>query len=342
MKTGFKLMIAGIGGASLGTEIMKCLMLTEHYTVFGCDISPLAYGHYQEGFEETFVVSREYYIDSVLEACNKVRCDCIIPGGEEPMILLGEAKTAFEAEGIQVAINAPEIIGLCSNKLTCFKTLTSLGFAIPETRAVAEASDLHGMPFPCIIKPMTGSGGSVFTFLARDSRDAILYVDYLINNGKTPVAQEYVQHEEGEFTIGVLSLPNQQLVCSIAMQRSFQCKLSVFFSSETGLISSGYSQGLIDDFPDHRKTAEAIAVALKSSGPINVQGRVRNGILLPFEINPRFSASTYLRALAGINEVDIYLQSILASSKPAVPVLRPGLYLRSLTETFVPKELRRS
>ena len=125
-------MIAGIAGASLGTEILKCLMLTKHYTVFGCDISPMAYGHYQEGFEETFVVSRDSYIDSVLEACRMARCDCIVPGGEEPMILLAGAKATFEAEAIRIAINSPELITLISNKATCFEALAELGFKVPK------------------------------------------------------------------------------------------------------------------------------------------------------------------------------------------------------------------
>jgi carbamoyl-phosphate synthase large subunit len=74
-------------------------------------------------------------------------------------------------------------------------------------------------------------------------------------------------------------------------------------------------------------------------GPINVQGRVRKGQLLPFEINPRFSASSYLRALAGVNEVDIYLQYLANGALPAELERRSGLYLRSLNETFVPKAM---
>ena len=38
-----KVMIAGVGGASLGTEILKSLKITNRYDIFGCDISPTAY-----------------------------------------------------------------------------------------------------------------------------------------------------------------------------------------------------------------------------------------------------------------------------------------------------------
>jgi carbamoyl-phosphate synthase large subunit len=144
--------------------------------------------------------------------------------------------------------------------------------------------------------------------------------------------------EEGEFTVGVLSFPDGYLVGSIALKRLFNAKLSVLVKSEIGLISSGYSQGLIDDFPEVQATAERIAHLLGSVGPINVQGRLIDGCFLPFEINPRFSASTYLRALAGFNEVDIYLHYLATGSYSLAGSIRYGYYLRSLSETFVEKD----
>jgi carbamoyl-phosphate synthase large subunit len=83
-------------------------------------------------------------------------------------------------------------------------------------------------------------------------------------------------------------------------------------------------------------TAERIASAIGSRGPINIQARVRNGELIPFEINPRFSASTYLRAMAGFNEVDIFIRHLAGNAQSSIGEVRPGYYLRSLTETDVP------
>ncbi len=45
-----RVMIAGIGGASLGTEIYKSLYLAGNYEIFGCDVSATAYGLYEAGF----------------------------------------------------------------------------------------------------------------------------------------------------------------------------------------------------------------------------------------------------------------------------------------------------
>jgi carbamoyl-phosphate synthase large subunit len=334
-------MVAGIGGASLGTEILKCLRGAGRYRVFGCDISPYAYGHYEQGVAETFVVSRKRYVESVLELCVANRVRALIPGGEEPLVLLGPAAEVFLKAGVRLAANSAEVIATCSNKRRFFERMQVLGLPIPWTVAVQDREDLESLkdiPCPCVIKPCTGTGGSRFVFMAMNRSETELYVEHLLHNGHTPLVQEYVGLDEGEFTVGTLFLPDGRLVGSVAMQRLFNTKLSVLASTPAGLISSGYSQGLINDFAEVRTQAEKVAKALGSVGPMNIQGRVRKGILIPFEVNPRFSASTYLRAMAGFNEVDMYLQNVLYGIDPVVAPIRPGYYLRSFSELYLPKE----
>ena len=330
-----KVLIAGIGGASLGTELLKSLNLAGGIEVYGCDISRTAYGLYQPGFARTYLVSREEYVEQVLECCRDSGAAFLVPGGEQPMVLLGAEAERFEAEGVRVLMNSPEVIRLCSDKASTFQALRSLGIPIPGTAPIGEEFDPWTVGLPCIVKPARDSGGSVGVFFAPSAEEVKVYADYIRRMGRTPIAQEYVDDSEGEFTIGVLSLPNSQLVGSIALRRVFDTKLSVSYRGRGGLISSGYSQGYIDVFPEFCQQAEHIATALNSTGPINVQGRVRDGVLLPFEINPRFSASTHLRSLAGFNEVEMLIRYHLTGTRPQAPVIRTGWYLRSLTEQFV-------
>ena len=331
-------MVAGIGGASLGTEILKCLSLAGRYRIFGCDISSIAFGHYQEGLEKTFVVDRRQYVESVIEVCERADIEVVIPGGEEPLLLLNKAAEQLAKAGIHLAANSPSVIERFTDKQTTFRVLAELGFEVPLTLTAERPEDLDPMSYPCIVKPATGSGGSSFVFLAEHRDEALLYVQYLMKQGKRAIVQEYLSEAEGEFTIGVLSLPDGRIAGSLALKRTFESKLSVLTKSKVGLISTGYSQGLIDDFPDLRASAERIAAAVGSVGPINVQGRVRRGALVPFEINPRFSASTYLRSLAGFNELDIYLQYVINGVSKEPAPLRAGYYLRSFSEVFVSKD----
>jgi len=332
------ILIAGVGGASLGTELLKCLRYSGNYDIFGADISPYAYGLYQKGFVRTYVVDRKQYIPSILDICRKENIDAIVPGGEEPLLLLSSQDDLFDREGIVLAINSKKVIELCTDKIKTFDYLSSQGILVPLTKLVNDIEELNSINYPCVVKPSTGSGGSTFVCLAEDKEEALLYSSYLKKRGIKVLVQEYTPHFEGEYTIGVLSLPNKEIVGSIALKRSFNAKLSYLVKYDDRVISSGYSQGIIDEFPEVRQEAERIAVALGSTGPLNIQGRLRSGVLIPFEINPRFSASTYLRTMAGFNEVDIFLQFLLNHKYTPPGIIKHGCYLRSLEEKYISDE----
>ena len=333
-----RVMIAGIGGASLGTELYKSLKHAGSYAIFGCDISPSAYGLYEPGFAKTYRVDPTRYVRSVLDCCLDAKARFLIPGGEQPMTLLGEAGPLFSEAGIALAMNHAGIIASFSNKHETFKLLEKYGIAIPRTIEVKTAADLSFVGLPCVVKPSTGTGGSASVFYSTSAEEAMTYAEFIRRSGSTPLAQEYVDIANGEFTIGVLSLPNGFVVGSIALRRALDAKLSIAFRGRGGVISSGYSQGYIDEFPELCNQAETIARAIGSRGPINIQGRLRNGVLLPFEINPRFSASTFLRTMAGFNEVDVLLRYLSNGEIPQRPRIRPGWYLRSLCERYISQE----
>jgi carbamoyl-phosphate synthase large subunit len=338
-----RVLVAGLGGASLGTEALKSLLLAGRYEIFGCDISPYAYGHFQGGFKETFVVRRDSYVRGVLDICAANGVEAIVPGGEGPLALLGRASAQLAEAGVVLASNAPDVIEVCTDKARFFDVLRSLELPMPHTIAVSDAGALDSLrdreiPAPAVVKPATGSGGSRSVFLAADRAEARMYAGCIVAAGRTALIQDYLPETEGEFTVGVLHLPDGTLAGSVALRRLFHAKLSVLVESEAGILSSGYSQGLIDRFPEVCRQAERIAKALGSRGPINVQARLREGVVVPFEVNPRFSASTYLRALAGFNELDLYLGSVLRNEPVRLPELKPGYYLRSLAEVSVPRE----
>jgi carbamoyl-phosphate synthase large subunit len=335
---GAKVMVAGVGGASLGTEVMKALRLAGRYRVFGCDISSTAYGLYEEGFERTFLVERDNYVASVLEACATVGAEFLVPGGEQPMVLLSADREQLSQAGVLLLGNGREVIDVFSDKAATFERLAALGVPVPATRVITSESDIEAVGIPCIVKPATGSGGSNAVFFAPTPAEAMMYAAFIRRMGIEPVAQQYVGIDEGEFTIGVLSFPDKTTYGSIALRRALDAKLSVSHRGRGGVISSGYSQGYIDIFSELCAQAEKISQAIGSRGPINVQGRVRDGVLLPFEINPRFSASSYLRAMAGFNEVDVLIQYHLTGEIPRQRVIRPGWYLRSLAESYVPAD----
>src|SRR5450432_1646195 len=104
-----KVLIAGLAGASLGTEIIKCLSKNSEYEIFGCDISPLAYGLYNELLAKSFVVDNNTYIESVIRICKENSIKYVIPGGEQPMVILSKHNKELTDSGITLASNSVEI-----------------------------------------------------------------------------------------------------------------------------------------------------------------------------------------------------------------------------------------
>jgi carbamoyl-phosphate synthase large subunit len=335
-----RVLVAGLAGASLGTEIIKCLAVSGKYEIYGCDISNLAFGLYLNNLKGSFVINNESYIESIVKICKENNISFVIPGGEQPMVLLSNAEDIFKNNNISIVCNNKSVVSLFSDKSKTFEFLKTNGFEIPLTLSFKDRdfSKLDFINYPCIVKPSSGTGGSDSVFLATSKDEGILYIELLLRNGRDVIVQEYIDVNNGEFTIGVLSNINGDIISSVAMQRVFNSKLSVSYKGKKGIISSGYSQGLIADFPEIRKQAEAIAIASKSTGPLNVQGRIRDGVLIPFEINPRFSASTYLRALAGVNEIQLYLDYIITGTIENDYNIKEGYYMRSFDEIYIPKD----
>jgi hypothetical protein len=95
-----------------------------------------------------------------------------------------------------------------------------------------------------------------------------------------------------------------ELLGSIAIKRRIQERLSTLYKLKNYqkdprplYISSGISQGIVDDFNDIREISEKIALKLNSRGPINIQCRKSENKKNVFEINPRFSGTESLTAL---------------------------------------------
>lgn len=225
--------------------------------------------------------------------------------------------------------------------------LREQGFCFPNSLLVHTEKEIpRNFYLPAVIKPAIGGGGSNNTFLVQDVGELEFACRYLVQQDKVALVQEYVGTPEDEYTVGVLSTLEGELVGSIALRRYILSGLSnrIQIPNRTRrkdlspilAISSGISQGVIDDYPEVRQVCERIAKALHSKGPINIQCRFVDGKLYPFEINPRFSGTTYIRALMGFNEPDLLIRHYLLGEVLPRPVrYKFGRVVRGLVERCV-------
>ena len=346
MHTEIPILIAGVGSAGTGREIMKALKIsTQKYKIIATDMKNNSLGLFDTAYR--YVVppaSSEKYIISLLDICKKENVKIIIPGSDIELEKISQNFNIFAENNIQVLANPRKVIKLCSDKFELANFLNKKGIICPKHLLYENEKDVDEIgTFPLIIKPKSG-GGSKNVFLAQDKQETIFFANYLKKYNAEPIIQEYVGNHEEEYTIGILYADKGKLLTSIAMKRLLTGGLStkqtmiIPKTKKKYVISSGISQGFIDDFKDIRKMAEKIARILEADGPINVQCRKTDQGIIPFEINPRFSGTTNARALLGHNEPDMLCKFRLFGETPQKIEHKFGYVIRDLTEKYISLE----
>jgi carbamoyl-phosphate synthase large subunit len=346
--TDVTVLVTGVGGAAVGNQVLKALRLAERkYRLVAADAS-------QENLKLAQVelayllplASDPRYVDKIVQICRKEQVHVVVPGSEPELKLLIRFREYLCSLGILLLTNDPQVIDLCVDKMAMYQFLADHGFPAPRSVLVEKEADIT-MPadFPLILKPARDSGGSKNVFIVQKEDELLFFARYLLRNTDAVLIQEYVGTPDEEYTVGILSGLDGELLGSIALRRFLCDGLSIRLGvpNHTGrhdlgnrlVVSSGFSHGTIQDFSEVRKKCEEMAAVLGSRGPLNVQCRVVDGMLLPFEFNPRFSGSTSIRALVDFNEPDLLIRRELRGEKCLQPQFRNGVILRSLKENWV-------
>jgi carbamoyl-phosphate synthase large subunit len=347
-----RVLVTAIGGGGHGDQILKALRLATpgRYTIFGADANVNCP---QAALVERFVTlplaGDPEYLPTLLRACKELSVQALFHGCEPELLLFAANRQLFEAQGIFLPINDSALIQLCMNKGKTSARLAELGFPAPRYVNVSHESELEGIDwFPVVVKPAVGGGGSANVYIAQDMKELKALATFLglgdITRGF--MIQEYVGTPDQEFTVGVLHDLDGQYVNAIAVKRHLNSGLSVRTSvsnrtdrRELGprlVISSGVSQGDIGRFHEVTGQCREIADRLGSRGPLNLQCRFVDGRVRVFEINPRFSGTTSLRAMIGLNEPDLLMRRhLLGENIGQDATYKEATILRSLTETLL-------
>lgn len=321
-----KILVTGCGGGGVGEQILKALDLSNsvkhRFDLVGSD-STAHYKSNQNGWSRIPMehASSPRYKEALLDTCLAMRIDAVIPGSEPELLRLLDFRSELEARGIYLSANHAELVRLCMNKFELNQKLNELGFPVPRSWLLQDENDLEDIDyFPVVIKPNKGGRGSSGVYIVQSKEQLYHAYHFLsLSPGVSDcLVQEYLGDSESEFTIGVLSNQAGEVFGSIGLNRSLVRALSVRDAVKNVLnvarhgsklvISSGISQGRVGPYPDQCAQAEEIALGLGSTGPLNIQGRFVDGRLHVFEINPRYSGTTFIRALAGLNEPEILLE----------------------------------
>lgn len=342
------ILVSGVSQNSVGYQIVKSLFIySSLYRIIGTNIEgSLKFGDTIDVFETLPHSSDPEYISKLISLCKKYEVRAIFPGSEDELVIISRNARFIESNGIKPITLDFDVVDLCLNKDSLFKKMLDLNIPHPASFTISSTKDLESIElFPLVIKPVRGSGSKGVVIIQSKKELQLLGPVWLENYGKL-IGQEYVDFTQGEYTIGVMTDPYDGLVRnSIIMKRFIMegighgSKVINRFIGKIKepylVLSSGISQGIfINDHNISTQVEDAI-LKLGIRGIVNVQCRIQEGVVKIFEINPRFSGTTYGRALCGYNEPHLMLQRVLYE----IPIqsrfpYQLGIYERNIQDTF--------
>jgi carbamoyl-phosphate synthase large subunit len=315
-------LVTGAGGGGIGEQVIKALRIGRNdYFIVATDIRKdsvaICLG-------DVFCIlppsGSSEYISELIKYCEEYNCQVAIPGSEPELIKIASNIDLFQRAGIFVPINTIDLIRLCSDKMVFNDFLRKNNFAFCDTiRIVSNLIPSNLDNFPYVLKPASGSG-SKDVFIVQSYAEIKSILDYLGSENNF-LLQEYVGTATEEYTVGILCTPGRGYIKHIILKRDLSLGLSIKQSvlNKSGksifgdklVISTGISQG---EFVTNSLIDEAVMKIVKLLSPIstvNLQCRIHENKVYIFEINPRFSGTTNLRAIVGFNEPEYIINERL-------------------------------
>lgn len=350
-RTDMPVLVTAVGNGSTGEQIYQALRRGRRsyrltVTNVGLDRMVVANGARKAVLPSA---GQPEYLEALAAAANLAAARFIFPGSDPELhrITAETAALARLTPAVVLANNA-QTIRVCADKQATAEAIATAGLRVPVTVDLTGPDDAlpavrsRGLPFPVVIKPRQGTGGSANVHLAQDEEELRFFVRHAEHGGRGLVLQEYVGDAEQEYTVSVLHYPDGALAGSLAIRRHLTSLLStkVRVLNRTGradlgatlAISTGFTQGEVNDFPLVCQAAERVARHVGSTGPLNIQGRLVGRDFCVFEINPRFSGTTGIRAAAGHNGPEALIDWHLGTPSSVGGPLRRGSYARGLID----------
>jgi len=341
--------VTAVGGG-VGQSVLRALRLSElPLRIVGCD--PDAWGAGLYRCQRAYLVpaaSDPQYVDRLLEVLQREQVAALIPGSDPELVALAAARERLVAAGVVPIVGAAEAVNVCRDKLETHRFFRAHGLPFAATAPAAEGFELADqVGFPLLAKPVAGSS-SVGTTILFDERA----LEHVIDR-EDLILQEYLVPQAWD-------KPREQLVpddvmAGYALRQEEEISTHVLLDHQGQLLGQFSSRNVLKHGvplkidPCREPEVEALAQEMARLlvqrglvGPCNFQCKMTAGGPRFFEVNPRFTGITAVRAALGFNEVEAVLRrAVMAEGLESV---RQGLRVneelicsRYVTEMLVPR-----
>jgi len=325
-----KILVSG-AGSLLGQGIIQSIKsLKKKYEIYGADYLEDAIGLYwsKKGYILPDILkskkNEKKWLSKITRIIKKHKINYVIPGLDFELPIFSKYKKILETNcNCIIVVSDIKVIKIFKDKWLTFKYLKNNNFLYPDSTLPRELNNfLKKNKFPLIVKPRIGST-SKNVFLVRSK----LELKEALKKCKKPLIQEYIYNNNNEYTCGIIFDPKKnRCLSSVVLNRQLKNGNTIKASLKK---DKKYLQ--INSF------ITSVAKRIKPFGPLNFQLCLTSQGPKIFEINPRFSGTTPLRNLFGVNEIQIFLDS-LEGKKIYKTRLKPGIVYRFYNNFFLKKK----
>jgi len=313
-------------GSGIGQSVIHSLRLSCLPTqILGFGNGSFEYGALECDWHENVpAIHDPEYVDALLDLCLKYQIGILIPGLDGDLQVLSRYSDRFQSQGTTLLSSSADLIALCRDKKRLADELSQTSEAFVQTfnrDGFGQALGEGRIRLPCVAKPRDGSGSLGVRFVyapaeADDLPEGMVFQNLAAPAENDPYYREF-QHGLDEGRVVQVSELSVQVV--LGRSGEFLGRLATLNRLKGGVPIEIFPV----DLPEIWETVDPIVAVLKGKGlrgPVNIQGRFTEQGIRFFEINPRFTGITGMRAMLGFNEVEACLKSWLDLPQDSGPI----------------------
>tara|TARA_R110002124_G_scaffold280092_1_gene453173 strand:- start:10932 stop:12938 length:2007 start_codon:yes stop_codon:yes gene_type:complete len=308
-------------GSGVGQSVVNSLRLSRlPLRTVGLGTNPFAYGAYDcDAYDYTPSIYSDGYVDKLIEKCKEHNVDLVIPGLDDEALIFAQNEEQFQQAGIKAIYAGEELISLCRDKERMSLELNKVVNVFVKSfdkKTLNEDVKAGKVKFPFIAKPKRGFASRGIEIILNENDLTKINDDHIIQelaipHKEDPNREYYLKQIEqnknpqvSEISIQLVYGPNGKLMGRMASFNNLKGGVPI----EILPYEDEYIWEIVD-----KLSQELLKMGLR--GPINLQGRLTDNGLKLFEMNPRFTGITGLRALMGFNEVEACVKEWLGIDK---------------------------
>ena len=315
--------VTGIGNP-LGQNIFKALEGSSlPLRLYVLDSNPLSAGFFGGGVPILCPrADAPDYVEELIAFLRREKIAIVFFGTEAEPAKLRPHRARIEAEtGTILLSNDAAVLAIADDKYLTACALARAGLDHP---ASAPADDRQAVEtlvaacgYPLIAKPRRGSASRGLARIHdRDQLEAHLRPGFVV--------QECLLPDDAEYTVGVYRCRDGRIVATTVIHRDLDFGLTY--------------RGIIRHNEEIAAYAEQVMVAIGAVGSGNIQMRLTERGPVCFEVNPRFSSTTPVRAHFGVNEPELAVREyVLGETLPYVSA-RAGVVMREWREIYLEED----